>query len=174
MTQPTPEVTPPVAPATEPGAAPAPQPATGTQPPPGPATAQVIITPPGTEFRVGGGPYTVPISINGVSRASTVTLTLTFDSSVVRARSVQEGSFMRQGGATPAFTPRIDPGAGRVDVVVARTSDATGASGSGLIAAVLFDAVAAGSVTFTVTGTAQTPEGTNIPLTFQPVTVTVR
>jgi hypothetical protein len=165
-------VTPPVAPATETGAAPTP--ASGNQPAQAQGTAQVIITPPGTEFRVGGGPYTVPISINGVSRASTVTLSVMFNSAVVRARSVQEGSFMRQGGATPAFTPRIDPGAGRVDVVVARTSDATGASGSGLLAAVLFDAIAAGNVTFTVTGTAQTPEGTNIPLTFQPVTVTVR
>ena len=34
------------------------------------ATAQVIVTPPGTEFRVAGGPYTVPVSINNASRLS--------------------------------------------------------------------------------------------------------
>ncbi|HSL24537.1 MAG TPA: secretin and TonB N-terminal domain-containing protein [Vicinamibacterales bacterium] len=166
---PVPEVPQPAAP-TEP-AAPVTQPAApATQP----RTAQLIVTPPGTEFRVGGGPYTVPISINGVSRLSTVTLTLTFNPAVVRARTVQEGTFMRQGGATPAFTPRIDPGAGRVDVAITRTNDATGASGSGLLAAVLFDAIAPGTVTYTLSGTATTPDGAVIPLSFAPVTVTVR
>jgi hypothetical protein len=134
----------------------------------------LIVTPPGTEFRVGGGPYTVPISVNGVSRLSTVTLTLTFNPTVVRARTVQQGTFMNQGGATPAFTPRVDAGAGRVDVVITRTSDATGASGSGLLAAVLFDAVAPGNVTFTLSGTATSPEGNVIPVSTSPVTVTVR
>ena len=62
----------------------------------------------------------------------------------------------------------------RVDVALTRTNDATGASGSGLLAAVLFDAAAPGSVTFTLSGTATTPEGNVIPLTTAPVTVTVR
>jgi general secretion pathway protein D len=167
---------PPVAPLPEP-TAPTAEPAEPGAPPPAAApqaAAQLIVTPPGTEFRVGGGPYTVPVSINGVSRLSTVTLTLTFEPTVLRARSVQEGSFMRQGSATPTFTPRIDAGAGRVDVAISRTNDATGASGSGLLAAVLFDAIAAGNVTFTVNGTGTTPEGTVIPITSAPVTVTVR
>jgi hypothetical protein len=132
------------------------------------------VTPPGTEFRAGGGPYTVPISVNGVSRLSTVTLTLTFNPNFVRPRIVQEGTFLQQGGARPTFTPRIDRTAGRIDLVISRTSDATGASGSGLLAAALFDAIAPGTVTFNVSGTATTPEGTTIPLSFSPVTVTVR
>jgi type II secretory pathway component GspD/PulD (secretin) len=168
---PVPELeTPPAEPAAPQPTAPPP----GAPQPPVQGGAQLIVTPPGTEFRVGGGPYTVPISINGVSRLSTITLTLTFNSTVVRPRSVQEGSFMRQGSATPAFAPRIDANAGRVDVAITRTSDATGASGSGLLAAVLFDAVAAGNVTFGITGTATTPEGVVIPLATAPVTVTVR
>lgn len=134
----------------------------------------MIVTPPGTEFRVSGGPYTVPISINGVSRASTATITLTFNPTAVRARNVQEGSFMRQGGVATSFTPKTEAAAGRVDIVITRVSDAAGASGSGLIAAVLFDAIAPGSVTFTVSGTATTPDGATIPLQFSPVTVTVR
>ncbi len=81
---------------------------------------------------------------------------------------------MRQGGVATSFTPRIDAAAGRVDIVITRVSDATGASGSGLIAAVLFDAIAPGSVTFTVSGTATTADGATIPLQFSPVTVTVR
>ena len=33
--------------------------------------AQVLLSPPGTEFRVGGGPYIVPLSISGATRLST-------------------------------------------------------------------------------------------------------
>ena len=69
-----------------------------------PATAaQIIITPPGTEFRVAGGPYTVPVSINNASRVSTLTLTVTFNPTVLRVRTVQDGTFMRQGGVTASL-----------------------------------------------------------------------
>jgi general secretion pathway protein D len=57
-------------------------PPAGPEPPitsPGIGGAQVIITPPGTTFRVGQGPYNVPISITGAQRISTITLTITFD-----------------------------------------------------------------------------------------------
>ena len=36
---------------------------------PGFGSAQVLLSPPGTTFRVGGGPYTVPISISGAAHA---------------------------------------------------------------------------------------------------------
>ena len=65
---------------------------------PGIGSAQVLISPPATTFRVGGGPYTVPLSITDASRLSTITLTLIFDPTKLRVRTVQEGSFMRAGG----------------------------------------------------------------------------
>ncbi len=43
---------------------------------PGLGLAQVVATPPGQPFRVGGGPYTVPISITNVSRLSMITVTV--------------------------------------------------------------------------------------------------
>jgi general secretion pathway protein D len=134
--------------------------------------AQVIVTPSGTTFRVGGGPYVVPISITGASRISTVTLTLTFDQTKLRVRTVQEGSFMRQGGVTTTFGQQAT--GNRVDITVARAGDATGASGTGLLAAVLFDATAPGSVTLTVSGTATGPGGTPMGLQFRPVTINVQ
>ena len=141
--------------------------------PPG-TPAQVIVTPPGTEFRIAGGPYTVPVSINNASRVSTLTLTVTYNPNVLRVRTVQDGTFMRQGGVVATFTPRIDAAAGRVDIVVTRTPDQTGASGAGLLAALIFDAVGPGGSVIQVSGVANTPEGTPIPLAFSPVTVTVR
>ena len=71
-------------------------------------------------MRVGSGPYTVPISIAGASRLSTLTISITFNPALVRVRNVQEGTFMRQGGVTSAFTPRIDAANGRVDIAIAR------------------------------------------------------
>jgi general secretion pathway protein D len=170
---------PPVAPPPPPAAA-APPPAPATAPPgpepvstPGLGSAQVFMTPPGTTFRVGQGPYTMPISIGNVSRLSTISLTVTFDPALLRVRSVQEGSFMRSAGANATFTQQINP-SGRVDITITRASDATGASGTGLLAAILFDAIAPGSATVTMSGVGTGPGGTAMGLTFRPVTVSIQ
>jgi Cohesin domain len=123
---------------------------------------------------VSGGPYVVPLSVNNASRLSTMTLTVTFNPNVLRVRNVQEGTFMRQGSVTATFTPRIDAAAGRVDIAITRGGDQTGASGAGLIAALLFDAVGQGSSQIQVSGVANNPEGGAVALQFSPVTVTVR
>jgi hypothetical protein len=127
---------------------------------------QVLLSSPGTEFRVGAGPYTVPVSIAGSSQISSVALTVTFNPAVLRVRVVQEGSFMRTGGVTATFTQQVDAAAGRVDIAVVRTGDATGVAGTGLLAAVLFDAIAPGAANLNVTGTASGPRGTPVPLQF--------
>ena len=133
--------------------------------------AQVFLTPPAT-FRLGGGPYTVPISISNVSRLSTVTLTITFDPALVRVRSVLEGSFMRSGGANATFTQQIAQG--RVDVTIVRSNDAVGATGTGLLTSLLIDALAPGTVSFSVSGAATGPGGTPMGLQFRPSVVNVQ
>jgi hypothetical protein len=132
---------------------------------------QVILSPPGTEFRVGGGPYTVPVSITGASMLSGVTLTITFNPSALRVRAIQEGSFMRSGGANATFTQQVDAASGRIDIVVVRASDATGVAGTGLLGAILFDAVGAGTANLTVTGAGTGPRGAPVPLVFAPVSI---
>jgi general secretion pathway protein D len=163
----------PVAPPTGP-----PRDVTQTAPnaPPGSPVApstQVIVTAP-PEMRVASGPSTIPLSVNNASRLSAMTLTVTFNPNVLRVRTVQEGTFMRQGGVTASFTPRIDAVAGRVDIVITRSGDQAGASGTGLIAALMFDAVGTGNSTITVSGVASSPEGSPVALQFTPVAVTVR
>ena len=69
------------------------------------AVVRMMVTTPGPEFRLGGGPYTVPISVSDSPRVTTVTVTLTFNPAVLKVRSVQEGSFMRQGGVDGAVHP---------------------------------------------------------------------
>jgi hypothetical protein len=186
----TPQPTTPAAPGTPPAPTPLPgQPApetpggvpptpsaAGAQAPPagGGTTAQVLVTPASPEFRVGGGPYTVPVSVTGASGMSSVTLTMTFNPAALRVRSVQEGSFMRQGGVAASFTQQVDATAGRIDIVITRTADSTGASGVGVLAVVLFDAVEAGPGNLSMTGSAAAPGGAPITLQFSSTAVTVR
>ena len=103
-----------------------------------------------------------------------MTLTVTFNPAVLRVRNVNDGSFMRQGGVPTSFTPRIDAAAGRVDIAIVRTSDQTGASGTGFLGSLVFDAVGAGTSLIQTSGVASTPEGGPVTLQFNPVTVTVR
>jgi type II secretory pathway component GspD/PulD (secretin) len=136
--------------------------------------AQISVTAPAGEVRVAAGPYTVPIFVSGVSRASTVTLTVTYNPAVLRMRTVQEGSFLRQGGVNVVFTPNTDAGIGRIDLAFVRTGDTVGASGSGLLAALQFDAVGAGTSQLAVSGVLANPTGGTIPAQFVPAAVVVR
>ena len=114
----------------------------------------------------------MPLLIADAARVSTVTLTLIFDPAKLRVRSVQEGSFLRAGGVPVAFSQQVN--GNRIDITLARGADATGASGTGVLAAVLFDAVAPGAATLTLSGTATGPGGAAMGLRFTPVTVTVQ
>jgi len=125
-------------------------------------------------MRVGGGPYTVVVSISDASRVSTVSFSMTFNPNVLRVRGVNQGSFMSQGGLQVAFAQQVDSVAGRVDITLTRTGDTVGASGTGSLAVVLFDAVAAGNATLNVNGVATGPGGTPIALKVTPAEVTVR
>ena len=125
-------------------------------------------------MRVGSGPYTVPISISGASRVSTLTVSITYNPTLIRIRSVQEGTFMRQGGITPAFSSQIDDTSGRLDIVITRPGDKTGASTSGLLAALLIEPIVAGTGSLGVSGSGSVPGGAAVSLQFLPAGVTVR
>lgn len=81
---------------------------------------------------------------------------------------------MRQGSQQVVFAQQVDSAAGRLDVTLTRSADAVGASGTGTLAALVLDAVAAGSVTFTVNGVATAPGGAPIALQGVPATVVVK
>jgi type II secretory pathway component GspD/PulD (secretin) len=136
--------------------------------------AQVTLTPPVGDVRVAGGPYMVPVFVSGAARMSTITVTVSFNPAALRVRTIQEGSFMRQGGTPATFTNKVDATIGRIDVTFVRTGDTTGASGSGLIAGILFDAVGTGTSQLNVSGVATDPGGSTIPIQFGPASVVVR
>ncbi len=167
---------PPVTPAPAPAAV---NPAAGApaaEPVPLGAPARVTLNPP-AEMRVGSGPYTVPISIAGASRVSTLTLSITYNPALVRVRNVQEGTFMRQSGATPAFSSQIDDKSGRIDIVITRPGDKVGASTAGLaglVSALLVEPLTAGTSSLGLSGSATLPGGSAAALQFLPAGITVR
>jgi general secretion pathway protein D len=160
----------------QPVAAPEPAPS-AVQQPPAPASqtpVQVSVATPSSDVMVASGPLTIPISVVGASRLSTVTVSLAYNPRALRVRMVQEGSFMRQGGVVVTFAQQADANTGRVDVTITRTNDAVGASGAGMLAAVVFDPVGAGTSPLTLSGAAMAPGGAALPLTFVPAQVVVR
>lgn len=137
-------------------------------------TAQISVTAPIGDVRVAAGPYMVPVFVSNASRFSTVTVTVNFNPAVLRVRTTQEGSFLRQGSVSLVFTPKIDAAIGRIDLAFVRTGDAIGASGSGLLAGIQFDAVGPGTSQLTVSGVATNPTGGTMPVQFIPASVVVR
>ena len=136
--------------------------------------AQVVVTVPDFDLLVGAGPYTVPISVSGTSQLSTLTLSLTYNPGVLRVRTIQEGSFMRQGGADVTFVQQVDAADGRIDLALTRAGDPVGASGSGVVAGIVFEAIAPGEVSLRPSGLGLTPGGATLAFNFRPATVTVR
>lgn len=140
--------------------------------------ARVIVSAPSVgptgALLAGGGPHTMPIQITGASDLATLSLTITYDPSVVRDPSVTPGSFMGQGGGQGTFVPGIDAAAGRIDLAFTRPISASGATGSGLLAAIAFRAGEAGSTEIRVTGVGTSSKGQSIPLQFGTARVTVR
>jgi general secretion pathway protein D len=135
--------------------------------------AQLSLTPP-PDVRVAGGPYMVPLFVSNASRLSNVTVTVSFNPAVLRVRTVQEGSFLRQGATPVTFTNKVDTTIGRIDLMFVRTGDAVGASGSGLLAGIMFDAVGTGTSQMNISASATDPTGANMAMQVTPVSVTVR
>lgn len=176
---------PPVVPSTPQGAAPralpiqpVPSPGAGAPAPARSSGLRITVVPPAAgpegSLPAGGGPFTMPIQIADAADVATIALSITYDPAVVRAPTVTQGSFMMMGGVMVTFVPSVNAAAGRIDIALSRPSARTGASGSGLLAAISFTAGAAGSTEFTVTGVATTPAGQSIPMQFAPARVAVR
>lgn len=81
---------------------------------------------------------------------------------------------MRQGGNTPAFTQQVDATGGRIDIAITRPGDQTGAQGTGLLAAIMFEPIAPGQTALTATGVGTVVGGGSAVLQFAPSAVIVK
>ena len=139
-----------------------------------PSQGRVVVAAPSAPFQV-GAPYTVPITIENVSQAiGVVSLTVTYDPAVLRAVNVSQGAHMQQGGVTTSFVPKIDAAAGRVEIAIARPFERPGASGTGVIAGISFEAVKAGTSAIGITGVLTTTTGQKVDVQMVAASVTVK
>jgi ribosomal protein S5 len=81
---------------------------------------------------------------------------------------------MQQGGVTTSFVPKIDAAAGRVEIAIARPFERPGASGSGVIAGISFEAVKAGTSAIGITGVLTTTTGQKVDVQMVAASVTVK
>ena len=123
---------------------------------------------------MGGPPYTVPLTVNNAAQMSSLTLTVTYNPAVLRARVVNEGNAMRADGAATTFVPKIDEATGRIDLAVTRPGDKVGATGNGLLASIVFEAIGPGQSSIALSGVAMNAAGQQIPLQLIPANVTVK
>lgn len=139
-----------------------------------PSQGKVIVSPPSTPLTA-GAPYTVPITLEGVTQAvGVLSLTITYDPTVLRAVNVVQGSHLQQGGVTTTFAPKIDAATGRVDIAIARPFDRPGATGNGILGAIAFEAVRSGTSPLTIQGVLTTTTGQSIPVQMVSGSVTVK
>ncbi len=146
----------------------------GDAPPAASGQARIVITPPGAELQMGGQPYNVPLTVTNASQMSTMSLTVTYNPAVLRATVVNEGNLMRADGATTTFVPRIDADTGRIDLAITRPGDKVGATGNGLLATIVFEAIGPGQSQIALAGVAMSAAGQQVPLQLVPATVTVK
>ncbi len=140
--------------------------------------ARVVLTAPtlspdGT-LAAGGGPHTVPITISGAPPLSAITVTITYNPSVLRTPTVTQGSFMSQGGAVPTFAPQVDPNGGRIDLAFVRPPGQATVSATGLLGAIAFVAGSPGMTDVTISGVATAASGTPVPLEFTNIRLVVK
>ena len=68
----------------------------------------------------------------------------------------------------------VDEKSGRIDIVITRPGDKTGASTTGLLAALLIEPLVAGTGSLGLSGSASIPGGGAVALQFLPAGITVR
>jgi hypothetical protein len=134
----------------------------------------VSLMQPNSELLVGEGPYLIPISTRGDLSVSTMTLSLEYNPSMLRVSSVKEGGFMRQGGVAATFVEHVNEVLGRIDLVLTRDFKADGAFGSGVIAEIMFEAIAPGEAILTISGLGLAPDGSALTLDSQATRVMIR
>jgi len=79
-----------------------------------------------------GEPLTLHLAVQSAEPLASLPLTVTFDPQLLQIIGVQEGGFLRQGGAAATFSSRVDS-TGSISIAAAR-SDGTGAAGGGVLA----------------------------------------
>jgi hypothetical protein len=110
----------------------------------------VNITPPTQTVTIGSFPE-IAIEIAGISDLYAFQLSLSYDPSIVAAQTVIEGGFLPAGGTTIFIPGSINNMMGNITFIVdSLVGDIPGATGSGILSEITFEALAPGTTLITL------------------------
>jgi general secretion pathway protein D len=93
---------------------------------------------------------TVAVAVDGVADVASAPMQIQFDPRIVRLNNVSIGDFLAQGGSPPSFTQNILNDTGTATIQLARLPGTPGASGTGVLVNLNFQAVGRGAATVTI------------------------
>jgi general secretion pathway protein D len=140
-----------------------------------PAMGTVVLTWQGPSQVKPGETLSLTLNAQSAEALSRLDLLVSFDPAVLRAVDVTEGGFLRQGDQQSALVKTIDQAGGQILVDVSGTG-AAGASGTGSVATLVFEAIAEHPQTQIAVGRAApgSPGGGDLAVTLpQPHVITV-
>ena len=113
-------------------------------PPPPPGVASVRFLPAQVNATVSGA-FTVALALQNGADVTSAPLQIQFDPKVLRLNDVASGDLMAQGGVQPVFAKNIQNDSGTATIQLSRPAGAAGATGSGVLVTLSFQAVAPGT-----------------------------
>jgi general secretion pathway protein D len=116
--------------------------------PPPPATASLLLTPPGPV--AAGASFKIPVVLNGGADIASVPLQIQYDPSKLSLINVDSGNFLDRDGQPVALVHR-DDGPGDLTIVASRPPGVPGVSGTGVVCVLGFQAKAAGESVVAIT-----------------------
>ncbi len=139
---------------------------------PAPPVPALVLTPPPGPVTV-GDTFTVELRLENVEDLTSAGAGLSFDSKLLEYVEGAEAGFFSSDGAQTAFEMRRAAPSG-VGVAVTRLGNATGVSGSGVVARMTFRALAPGDATISFNTVAlRRTSGQPLPVDFKPARVRV-
>jgi general secretion pathway protein D len=116
--------------------------------PPPPATASLLLTPPGPV--AAGASFKIPVVLNGGTDIASVPLQIQYDPAKLSLINVDSGNFLDRDGQPVALVHR-DDGPGDLTIVASRPPGVPGVSGTGVVCVLGFQAKAAGESVVAIT-----------------------
>jgi general secretion pathway protein D len=125
-----------------------------TAPPPAPNTppaagGRLFFQPAQVDIGLSAA-ITVAVAVDGVADVASAPMQIQFDPRIVRLNNVSIGDFLAQGGSPPSFTQNILNDTGTATIQLARLPGTPGASGTGVLVNLNFQAVGRGAATVTI------------------------
>jgi len=122
-----------------------------------------------------GEQFSVAVRLTSSDSIAGLPLLLAFDPVALQVAGVQEGDFLKQGGAQTNFSQRVDPVQGRIFIAGVRqeAGSSNGASGAGNVATVTFMAVKPGPAKVELLSATPEPASAGTPIFPAPASINI-